>query len=219
MKNILTLILVFILVGCTAKVSNSAESEETSSEIKTQAEEIEKPEENSKPTESEMPPAAKKNPEAKVTITKFFDFACGYCRRGAQTVKYLQEKYKGQVAIEFRHFVVHPSVLTAHKASECAGEQGLFEDFFYEYFENHFAQTSSKAFKTVGKKIGMNQSKFEACLATDRTLSVINSHRAMGEIIGITGTPSFVINNEKKIPGALPKDQFEKLIQEYLDKS
>lgn len=216
MKNILAVFAALILFGCTP-AQDTSEPEPQTTPVETQEQKTESTDPTPENSESEMPPQVKNKPNHKVTITKFFDFACGYCRRGAQTVKYLQEKYGDDIKIEFRHFVVHPSVMVAHKALECAGEQGKFEAFFYEYFENQFAQTSNAAFEAVGKKIEMDQEEFKSCVASNRTVNTIDGHRMMGELIGVTGTPSFVINNEKKIPGALPQEQFEKLVVQYLE--
>ncbi len=174
-------------------------------------------------TEKEIIPEIKKeisieNPkkEAKVTITKYYDFACGYCRKGAKIMQALKAKYQDDLHIEFRHFVVHPSVNKAHKAVECANEQGKFEAYFYEYFDNHYAQTSDKELFAVAKKTELNEDTFRSCLSSSRTQQVINSHRQFGELIGIRGTPNFIINGKNKIAGAIPQAEFEKIIDGIL---
>ncbi len=73
--------------------------------------------------------------EAKVTIVEFSDFQCPFCESFlTSTYPELKKNYidTGKVNMTFRHYPltsIHPNAETAHRASECANEQGKFWEY------------------------------------------------------------------------------------------
>src|SRR5215210_6159682 len=73
--------------------------------------------------------------DAPVTLVKYGDYECPYCREAHPVLKELQERVGEQVCFVFRHFPldsVHPR---AAQAAEAAASQGRFwemHDLLYE---------------------------------------------------------------------------------------
>ena len=69
---------------------------------------------------------------APVTIVKFEDFHCPFCRRAHATLQELQARYGDKLRIVHRDFPLeglHPGATRSHVAARCAAEQGKFWDY------------------------------------------------------------------------------------------
>src|SRR3989338_2128908 len=75
---------------------------------------------------------------AKITITEFADYHCGFCKRAEPTIEQVLKNYPTQVRLVFRHYPLSDtpgqgSFLT-HEAAVCAQEQGKFWEFHNDLF-------------------------------------------------------------------------------------
>lgn len=83
--------------------------------------------------------------DATITIVEFSDFQCPFCERFfVDTLPELKKNYidTGKAQLTFRHFPltsIHPNAETAHRASECANEQGKFWEYHDLLFQNQSA--------------------------------------------------------------------------------
>ncbi len=81
------------------------------------------------------------NDDAKITIIEFSDFQCPFCKQFyTDTLPQLKSEYldTGKAQLTFRHYPltsIHPNAETAHRASECANEQGKFWEYHDLLFE------------------------------------------------------------------------------------
>ena len=149
-----------------------------------------------------------------VVITEFSDFQCPYCRRLAPTLKQLRSKYVGQVAVSYRHFPLprHEHAVAAALASECASEQGRFE----EYHDALFQQADSigkKAWAEFASSAGVaNRRAFEQCMSDSTHLSRVNADLAAGQELRVTGTPTVLVN-EWRLRGTPALGVLDSIIQ------
>lgn len=65
------------------------------------------------------------------------------------------------------------------------------------------------------KQLGLNESQFDSCVNNQQTISVINAGLQSGSGLGVTGTPTFFINN-KKLVGAQPIAILDEIIKAEL---
>jgi len=73
--------------------------------------------------------AQAKGPDnAPVTIVEFSDFQCPFCARVAPTLKQIQEVYRDNVRVVWKHLPLdfHKNAARAALAAEVAGKQGKF---------------------------------------------------------------------------------------------
>jgi protein-disulfide isomerase len=153
---------------------------------------------------------------APVTIVEFGDFQCPFCRAAESTVKAVQHRYGDRVGLVYVDFPLnfHNHAMQAANAARCAGEQ----DKFWQYHDALFADQSKLAaadLKATAKKLGLDPSKFDACLDQARYQSGINHDVELGSKLNVTGTPTFFIDG-RSLVGAQPETKFTELIDEEL---
>lgn len=162
--------------------------------------------------------------DALITIYEYSDFECPFCKRFYQTPDELVKNNKGKVNTVFRHFPLsfHDPLATKEAmASECAAEQGKF----WEYHDLIFETTKSnmgleeKELYNFAKKLGLNTSKFNSCLDTEKYKDKVQKDIASGAAAGVTGTPGSIIKNHKTgevrfINGAYPIEALQSAIDE-----
>ena len=163
--------------------------------------------------------------DALVTIVKAFDFACPYCQRSASTMTELVKDYQGKVRVVYKNFVVHPQVATdAHLASCAAAKQGKYLAFKDAFWEKAFlpyasARDPSKLGKdnimVIAKDLGLDTGKLEADMKSDECQKQIQGDMQDLAPFNVNATPTFFINGQF-VGGALPKEQFKKIIDEKL---
>jgi protein-disulfide isomerase len=159
----------------------------------------------------------------KVTIIEFSDFQCPFCQsfyNGAY--KQIKAKYidTGKVKLVFMHFPLafHANAQKSGEASECANRQGKFweyHDLLFKYSKSDGAGLDIASLKKYATDLGLDTTKFNICLDKGETADMVKADMAEGQRVGVSGTPTFVING-KKVVGALPYDQFEKTIEEAI---
>ena len=73
-------------------------------------------------------------------------------------------------------------------------------------------------FGNYAKQAGADDGDFQACLSNQQNAQLLNEHVNRGRALGVTGTPTFFVNN-KKIVGAQPQALFEEVIEAELNGS
>jgi len=166
--------------------------------------------------------------KARITILEYSEFLCPYCKRqtDGKTIEQVIAKYPNDVNAMFRNYIVHgdPAKVPA-EALECAGELGG-TDAYYRMIPMIFAldDKSETSLAGLAKRVGVNESKFTACMTSDKHLTTIENSTTEGRtLFGVNGTPgNVVIDNEKGtytlIAGAYPVDEFVKVIDGILAK-
>ncbi len=157
--------------------------------------------------------------DAPVTIVEFADFQCPFCERVMPTLNGLRNKYRDQLKIVFFDFPLsfHVHAMDAAKGARCAADQGKF----WEYHDALFAAQSKLApadLKATAAKLGLDSAKFAACLERGGHQDAIERDAAQGRQVGVTGTPSFLIDG-RPITGAQPQAEFEGIIDDELSRS
>lgn len=161
--------------------------------------------------------------KGKVEIVEFSDFQCPFCQQFFNVAyKEIKTKYidTGKVKIIFRQFPLpfHANAQKAAEASECANKQ----DKFVEYHDILFLKGQSDGtglsvadLKKYAKDLGLNTSKFDACLDNGETADIVKKDLEDGQKAGVNGTPTFFVDG-KKIVGAQPFSAFQTAIDEAL---
>ena len=157
-------------------------------------------------------------PSAPVRLIEFADFECPFCAKFHNTVKAVQERYPGKVAVSFVHFPLpgHRFAEPAARVAECAGEQGHFEAMHDRLFaqQNAFGM---KPWNEFANEAGItNLRAFESCIAQDTPMPRVRKGQAAGEKLDVKGTPTVIINGWRL--GQPPSEQeLEVMVQAVLD--
>ena len=175
--------------------------------------------------------------DAKVTLVKAYDYACPYCEKVRDTMDELRKKYKDDLRVVFKQFVVHPQVATAPALAFCAAaKQGkgipmdalLWDKGFKAHQFDKDAGEGAQAQRCwdsaagcpialgFAQELQLDQNKFKADMKECQQLT----QKDMGDLqkLGVGATPSFFING-RFISGAMPIDNFTQLIDEELGKA
>lgn len=154
--------------------------------------------------------------KAPVTMVKFEDFECPFCKTVQPTLAAVLKKYDGKVRVVHKDLpleAIHPQAQLAAEAARCAGEQGKFWEYHDTLYGNS-PKLGADALKAYAKDIGLNAS-FDKCLASGKYKVSVQNDLSEGARLGITGTPTFFING-REISGALPLESFAAIIDEEL---
>jgi len=153
---------------------------------------------------------------APVTIIAFSDYECPFCGRAESTVNQVMSTYGDKVRLVFRDYPLpmHPHAHDAALAANCANAQGKFWDYHNKLFTNQQALEGDKL-KQYAKDVGLDEGKFDKCLADKTFEPAVAKDVADGEKVGVTGTPAFFING-RMLSGAQPFDKFKEVIDDEL---
>lgn len=156
--------------------------------------------------------------DAKVTVVEFYDYQCPFSLQVAPVVEQLMDAYKDKsVRFQFRHLpiiAIHPYALPAARATLCAKEQGKFLSMHTTIFNNQNTLSPASPYE-FSQKIGLNLRSFNTCLTSDKYNSTIEKDYQDAIELGITGTPTFFIN-DKKIVGAASYEELKEAIDSEL---
>lgn len=162
----------------------------------------------------------KGDPDAPVTIIEFSDFQCPYCSKfSMQTLPKIEEKYvqQGIVRLGYRHaaFQGEGSVLAA-AASECAADQDAFWEYHDRLVERLAVEQkrdfTPETLNMFAEELNLDTETFRTCLEEGPYIDLVQQETRDIQSIGITGTPSFLING-RRLVGAQPLVAFEQAIQ------
>lgn len=159
----------------------------------------------------------KGNSNAPITIVEFGDFECPFCKTFVdQTLDLIMSNYPDKIKFVYKDYPlnIHPHAFEAAEAAQCAFEQNKFwemHDKLFEYQGNY----PNNPFVTFATQLGLNLTTFNDCMTTHRTAPSIVRDIELGNQNDIVGTPSFFINGIY-LPGALPFEEFQTIIDELL---
>jgi protein-disulfide isomerase len=140
---------------------------------------------------------------APIKIWEFADYSCPHCKEFHEIVEtrldlaYLQG---GKVQMVFFDYPmpVGPHSFLAARAARCAADQGKFKEYSDALFDNQalWAPASGVpvgAFTDYAKTLGLDDGAFKSCLQSDKHADVVSANRALGDQVGVNGTPSIYI--------------------------
>jgi len=155
--------------------------------------------------------------KAPVTIVKFEDFQCPFCKEVQPTFNELLSQYDGKIKLVHKDLPLdslHPRARQAAEAARCAYEQGKFWDYHDKLYTNS-PKASADDLKSFAKEVGLNVDSFDRCFVSGKYKAVVQQDLNEGAQLGLTGTPTFFING-REISGNQPLDAFEAIIDEEL---
>lgn len=140
-------------------------------------------------------------PDAWVTLVEFADFQCSFCGAAQPTVEQILSEYRADVRLVFKHFPlsIHANARPAANAAECARAQGPAPDgYFWQMHDVLFAdQVALDATSLAGyasQISGLDATAWQTCFDARQYDARVSADEALGESLGVPGTPTFVVN-------------------------
>jgi protein-disulfide isomerase len=161
-------------------------------------------------------------PDAPVRLIVWSDFQCADCKAFAQaTLPQLISEYVtgGRLRIEFRDLaLVGPESSAAAAAARCADQQDKFWPYHDVLFANQAAENSGqlgpKRLKEMADAIGLDRTKFDACLPSGDLFNAISAETKQGQARG-SGAPILDFGTVV-MEGSPPDDQLKQTIDTLL---
>ncbi|MEL7027704.1 MAG: DsbA family protein [Pseudomonadota bacterium] len=150
--------------------------------------------------------------DASVTIVEFFDYHCGYCKKATGAVmKLLQDDPTVRVVFKEYPILVDESHVAA-KAAMAARDQDKYLDFHLELMRAAGKLTDERI-DSIAEKVGIDVAKMRAAMGSPEIEADLLETRELAQSVGITGTPTFLVNDEV-IPGWAEERLHEMIAQE-----
>lgn len=170
------------------------------------------------------------DPNAPVVIQEFSDFGCSHCASFSFTTNMdLANSYveSGDVYFIFRsvgNLIGSPLSPVISEAAYCAADQDQFWTFHDLVFANQsFLYGTSNIdidqyMKAFAETLNLNMNDFESCYDGRKYRQQVSQDQLDAQAAGVTGTPSFLVNDQF-IGGNQPFSVFEEAIQQELARS
>lgn len=156
----------------------------------------------------------KGDPDAPLTIVEFGDFQCPACSAFATQVKpqvELAYVETGQAKFVFYDWPIvsgHPNAFLAARAARCAEDQGMFWEYHDALFRNQprwsTEPSPAGSFEGYADDVGLDEDEFSGCLNSDKHADRVTANMTLGQMMGVTGTPTILVNNgtdTRRAPG------------------
>ncbi len=151
---------------------------------------------------------------APLHIVEFADFECPFCAVSSGELEDLLKQYPGRVTITYKHLLIpgHVHSRTAALAAECAAEQGAFEAFYHQVFNNR-NKLGSRTWAKLAKAANVRDLvSFDECVASERYAGRIVEDSIIAARLGISATPTWIVG-DSLFGGAPSMQQLEEWVK------
>jgi protein-disulfide isomerase len=105
------------------------------------------------------------------------------------------------VRFAFRQFAfIGDESRWAAEATECAGEQDRFWDYYDKLFEEQAGENvgafSKENLKRFASDLGLDRDQFDQCLDSGKYTEKVQQETAQGQQAGVRGTPTLFVNGQ-----------------------
>ncbi len=152
------------------------------------------------------------NPDGKVTMVEFFDYNCGWCKKGFPEVMSLLDTDKDLKFVLKEFPIFGEDSEYAAKAAIASGKQGKYWDLHRAMF-SHEGKITKDSVDEIAAGIGLNMNQLKKDMKDPALTEILERNRALAQSLAINGTPAFIID-DKLVPGYLPKAELATAINE-----
>jgi protein-disulfide isomerase/sulfite exporter TauE/SafE/copper chaperone CopZ len=139
------------------------------------------------------------NPTGDVTMVEFFDYNCGYCKRALGDMLALL-KADPKLKVVLKEFpVLGDSSVEAAKVAVAVRMQDEDGSKYLEFHQRLLGgrgQADRARALAVAKEVGVDMARLDRDMAGPEVKATIDENIKLGETMGLTGTPSYVVGSE-----------------------
>ncbi|MEV3932359.1 MULTISPECIES: DsbA family protein [unclassified Streptomyces] len=158
---------------------------------------------------------------APVVLDLWCELECPDCHQALSDVHALRARYGDRLEVRLRHFPLekHKHAYAAAQAAEEAVVQGKG----WPYVEAVLARTADLTrageplLIEVAGELGLDAEEFDTALIDGRHLLIVDADQAEGKAIGVTGTPTYVVGDER-LDGGKSQEGLRERIEEIADR-
>jgi protein-disulfide isomerase len=152
------------------------------------------------------------NPNGKVTMVEFFDYNCGWCKKGFPEVLSMIESDKDLRFVLKEFPIFGEDSEYAARAAIAAIKQGKYWDLHMAMFK-HEGKIAKDSVDEIAADLGLNMDQLKKDMEDPATAEILVRNRNLAESLAINGTPAFIID-DRLVPGYLPKAELASAIND-----
>ncbi|WP_375227560.1 DsbA family protein [Roseobacter sp. S98] len=155
------------------------------------------------------------NPDGDIVLVEFMDYRCGFCKRAFGEVEKLLES-DGNIRFVVKEFPIlgEQSVLASRFAiatQMVAGDEAY--KAVHDALMSFNGDITLASLRRLADTYGVDTAAVEAKMDNEEVTDRIRSTRALAQQLQITGTPTFVLQDEL-LRGYLPFDQLQTIVED-----
>jgi protein-disulfide isomerase len=152
------------------------------------------------------------NPNGKVTMVEFFDYNCGWCKRGFPEVLSLIEEDKDLKLVMKEFPIFGGDSDYAAQAAIAANKQGKYW-VLHVALMSHEGKITKEIVDELAAAQGLDMVQLKKDMESPETAGILERNRTLAQSLAINGTPAFIID-DKLVPGYLPKAELASAIND-----
>ncbi|MET9556013.1 DsbA family protein [Streptomyces sp. NPDC006645] len=156
-----------------------------------------------------------------VVLDVWCELQCADCHTALADLRALRERYGDRLDVRLRHFPLdkHRHSFAAAQAAEEAVEQGQGWPYAEAVLARH-AELDTRGeplLIEIARQLGLDEEEFDTALIDGRHTLIVDADQAEGKAIGVTGTPTYVIDGER-LDGGKSQEGLRARIEEIADR-
>ncbi|MBO9477502.1 thioredoxin domain-containing protein [Shimia sp. R11_0] len=155
------------------------------------------------------------NPDGDITLVEFIDYRCGYCRKAHDEVAELIET-DGNIRFIVKEYPILGEASEQSARYAIAVKQLLGAESYklaHDALIKMRGDVTAKSLTKLSKGLGFDAEALLAHMNSHEVTTEIRTTRALALDMGITGTPSFVMEDEM-LRGYLPLEGMRAIVEE-----
>ncbi len=140
-----------------------------------------------------FPGAVLGNPNGKITLVEFSDYACTYCRQSIADVQQLIAANPDLRVVVREYPILRPESVAAARMGLAAAQQGKFAAFHEAMYQ--LGPPNDATIEQAARQAGVDMAMANKAIGTGLYDSFLKSNLSLGNRIGISGTPGWVVGD------------------------
>lgn len=158
------------------------------------------------------------NPDGDITVVEFMDYRCGFCKRAMPEVQALLGADSNiRFIVKELPILGEQSVLASRYAIAVQQVEG--DDLYKQVHDTlmeYQADITEVALARLSEAFALDHDAITEVMGSDAVTEVLTQNRALASQLQITGTPTFVIEDQM-LRGYVPSDQMLQIVAELRD--
>jgi protein-disulfide isomerase len=155
------------------------------------------------------------NPDGDITVVEFMDYRCGYCKKAYPEVESLLSA-DGNIRFIVKEFPIlgEQSILGSQFAIAAhivAGDDAY--KAVHDTLMSYNGEITAESLSRLADSLDLDGAAILAKLDDPEVVRRISENRALGKALDISGTPTFVVQNQM-VRGYVPAEQLQKMVDQ-----